>query len=124
MNGEEILQVLREREHEHRHHLEQGVHGLADDGGVFLFDVGAEEGAADDGEGESHHFAIDVNDGAIGVARAGANCEGRHVGGVADEAIAVEGGLDQAALAKVGGAFVGQQALAEGAWRVGECGSS
>ena len=94
----------------------QEAHEGVDGGGDvarFGFDVGVEEAFADDAQREQQHVVVHVA-GVAGVPGA------RHLervvaddGAVGGDAVAMEGGLGEAALAQVQRLFAGEQTVAE-----------
>ncbi len=83
------------------------------DGEDFGGDLGVEDGAGDDVEAELHHLVGDVEL-LAGVPGGGGGCgAGDDLGGVAGDALAVEGRSGDAALAHVDGVVGGDEAFAE-----------
>ena len=76
-------------------------------------DFGVEEGAGDDVQAELHHLVGDVDGLAGGPAGGGFLGAGDDLIGVACDALAVEGGGDDAALLLVDGVVGGDEAFAE-----------
>jgi len=79
----------------------------------FAFDIGIEEGFADDAKGEEEHVRADINERAVLPGGCGfESVEGDELG-IRTDALAMEGGLCEAALAHVQRLFTGQQTVTE-----------
>ncbi len=112
-DGQALKQAGSGQEREGQIVVEDG-HGVDDglDGGV---DVGAEQAAADDAEGELDHGGVELDGPARAPGGGGLAGECDDLGSVAGDAVAVEGGGDEAALTKVEGFLAGEEAVAEDA---------
>jgi hypothetical protein len=75
--------------------------------------IGSEERAPDDGEGECRHVRLHVDGAPLGPGPFMCLGQRDHVRGVPRDAIAMEGGLHEASVAQVHVAFAREQAVAE-----------
>lgn len=91
------------------------VHGLADLMGL-VFHHSAEQGAAGNDEGEAHHFGVHVNFWFVGQRLPTATGVQRGIGhdlGIRIDALGMERGLHEAALAAMNFAFAGEKTFTE-----------
>ena len=112
MRERQFLEPLGEGKKQEIKKLDDRGHRLPDPIGLIL-DIGAEKRLPDDLERQVHHFLIDVAHLAVTPFPGHPLAVGHHGFGVGGDPLAVKGGLDHPALAKVRLALAGEQALAE-----------